>query len=231
MRRFWGGVVGAVLAGLTLTAASCPKPCPTKANLFVGIDPEKPAPGKEVLICPGESVGLAWGTVKATSAEIAPEIGEVELEGLRVVTPAESTSFTLTATGAECNDTDLVNIRVIKEGDTIGVTLDEPPVDKDTGVPADLVWRGSVDPAFVSNRIEVTRVDVVEAGQWPTWNFMHTDVAGQQHFFSGNLGQGTSPAPPFRLAGTYQGTPTNLTAPVAIADFPVGLRLTLRCRQ
>lgn len=198
----------------------------------MGINTEKPVPGKIVLICPGEPVGLAWTTQSANTANINPELGDVAIEGLEIVTPSETTAYTLTATGSQCSDEDEAGIRVINDGDTIDVTLTEPQIDKETGFPVDLVWRGSVDPAFVSNSILITRAEITTAGNWPTWNVRHTDATtGQENFFDASLMQEVSIATPFKLSGNYESAPRGVTAPVAIADFPVGLRLTLICSQ
>ncbi len=226
-------IISVIIIGyFVLTASSCPRTqCPTEANIFVGVDPDKPSQGKIALICPGESAGIGWFTESAETASITPDLGDVAIEGLEIVSPVETTTYTLTATGSQCSDEDEVGVRIIKDGDTIGLTLNEPPTDKETGFPVDLIWRGAVDSAFVSNSIRVTRVAITTAGDWPTWNFQHTGVTGPPNAFSASLTQAASIATPFQLSGNYESTPTGVTAPVAIADFPVGLELTLTCSQ
>ena len=47
----------------------------------------------------GESAKLSWTTTDATNVSIAPEVGAVTLQGATTVTPADSTTYTLTASG------------------------------------------------------------------------------------------------------------------------------------
>jgi peptidoglycan-associated lipoprotein len=50
-------------------------------------------------INPGESARLSWTTTDAQNVSIAPEVGAVTAQGNTAVTPAASTTYTLTATG------------------------------------------------------------------------------------------------------------------------------------
>lgn len=47
----------------------------------------------------GESAKLSWTTTDASNASISPEVGAVTLQGSTTVTPADSTTYTLTASG------------------------------------------------------------------------------------------------------------------------------------
>jgi peptidoglycan-associated lipoprotein len=47
----------------------------------------------------GESAKLSWTTTDATNVSIAPEVGAVTPQGSTTVTPASSTTYTLTASG------------------------------------------------------------------------------------------------------------------------------------
>jgi hypothetical protein len=49
----------------------------------------------------GQGATLSWGTTNASSAFINNGIGNVEVDGTRTVSPLETTTYTLTATGAE----------------------------------------------------------------------------------------------------------------------------------
>ncbi len=51
-------------------------------------------------IMPGESATLNWGTQNATSVNITPGVGSVALSGNTAVTPSQTTTYTVTATGA-----------------------------------------------------------------------------------------------------------------------------------
>jgi peptidoglycan-associated lipoprotein len=48
----------------------------------------------------GESVKLSWTTTDANNVSIAPEVGAVTPQGSTSVTPTQSTTYTLTASGA-----------------------------------------------------------------------------------------------------------------------------------
>ncbi|MGB8590255.1 MAG: peptidoglycan-associated lipoprotein Pal, partial [Candidatus Acidiferrales bacterium] len=50
-------------------------------------------------INPGESVTLTWSSTDATDLNIAPEIGKVAPQGSTSVSPKESTTYQITATG------------------------------------------------------------------------------------------------------------------------------------
>lgn len=54
-----------------------------------------------VTITRGQSSTLSWGTTNATQVSINNGIGNVEADGTRTVSPLETTTYTLTATGAE----------------------------------------------------------------------------------------------------------------------------------
>jgi peptidoglycan-associated lipoprotein len=60
----------------------------------------------------GESVKLSWTTTDATNVSIAPEVGAVTPQGSTSVSPTESTSYTLTASGAGGNADSTVRITV-----------------------------------------------------------------------------------------------------------------------
>ena len=51
-------------------------------------------------IMPGESATLNWGTVNATSVSISPNVGTVAINGNVPVSPAQTTTYTVTAMGA-----------------------------------------------------------------------------------------------------------------------------------
>ncbi len=54
-----------------------------------------------VTITRGQSTTLTWGTTNASSAFINNGVGNVDVDGSRTVSPLETTTYTLTATGAE----------------------------------------------------------------------------------------------------------------------------------
>lgn len=60
----------------------------------------------------GESAKLTWSTTDATNVSIAPEVGAVTPQGSTTVSPTESTTYTLTASGPGGNTDASVRISV-----------------------------------------------------------------------------------------------------------------------
>lgn len=73
------------------------------------------------LIAPGESSTLNWDVERADTVEISPTIGGVALIGNASVSPATTTTYTLTATGSGGITTDKVTINV-------GVAVEDPVI-------------------------------------------------------------------------------------------------------
>jgi len=68
-----------------------PQPAPAAPTVTLEADPSS--------IKKGESSALKWSSTNATSVAIAPEVGTVTAEGSTKVTPSDSTTYTITATG------------------------------------------------------------------------------------------------------------------------------------
>src|ERR1700688_3570903 len=95
---------GSLLAILALSAA-CKKPAPQAPP------PPPPPPAAPTarptvnlqassnIIQRGQSVTLTWSSTNATSLSLSPEIGNVSAEGSQQVTPQDSITYNLTATG------------------------------------------------------------------------------------------------------------------------------------
>jgi peptidoglycan-associated lipoprotein len=95
---------GALLAILALSAA-CKKPAP-QAPPPPPPPPAAPPASPTVnlqassnTIQRGASVTLTWSSTNATTLSLSPEIGNVSAEGTQRVTPQDSITYTLTATG------------------------------------------------------------------------------------------------------------------------------------
>ncbi|HTC41221.1 MAG TPA: peptidoglycan-associated lipoprotein Pal [Candidatus Acidoferrales bacterium] len=73
-------------------AAYTPPPAAVKPTASINADRNS--------INQGESVKLSWTTTDATNVSIAPEVGAVTPQGSTSVTPEQSTTYTLTASGA-----------------------------------------------------------------------------------------------------------------------------------
>jgi len=71
-----------------------PAPAPVAAKPTVSISADR------ISINKGESAKLTWTTTDATSVSITPEVGAVTPQGSTTVTPADSTTYAITATGS-----------------------------------------------------------------------------------------------------------------------------------
>jgi peptidoglycan-associated lipoprotein len=105
-----------VVAVLTVLAGACKKkvapapPVPTPA-------PPAAAPTVSLKATPsfittGQSSTLSWTSQNATSLELTPGIGTVAAEGSTQVSPTESTTYTITATGPGGTASDSARVTV-----------------------------------------------------------------------------------------------------------------------
>jgi peptidoglycan-associated lipoprotein len=97
-------VFGSLLAILAFSAA-CKKPAPQAPA------PPPPTPAapparptvdlqaSTTIIQRGETVTLTWSSTNATALSLSPGIGNVSAEGTQRVTPQDSTTYTISATG------------------------------------------------------------------------------------------------------------------------------------
>jgi peptidoglycan-associated lipoprotein len=75
------------------TAPAPPPPPPAAAKPTVSISADR------TVINKGESAKLTWTTTDAASVSITPEVGAVTPQGSTTVTPADSTTYSIAATG------------------------------------------------------------------------------------------------------------------------------------
>ena len=85
-----------------------PAPAPAQPTVTLSADPTS--------ISKGDSSTLSWTSTNATQLTIAPEVGTVNAEGSTKVTPADSTTYTITASGpgGSANSTARVTVSVPK---------------------------------------------------------------------------------------------------------------------
>lgn len=83
-----------------------PAPAPAPAKPTASLSADRTSINK------GESVKLSWTTTDATNVSISPEVGAVTAQGSTSVTPAQSTTYTLAASGAGGNAESSVHITV-----------------------------------------------------------------------------------------------------------------------
>jgi peptidoglycan-associated lipoprotein len=102
---------------LTLIVAGCnKKPVSKSTGVYTPppatVKPTATLSADKTTINPGESARLSWTTTDATNVSIAPEVGAVIAQGSTSVTPAASTTYTITASGPGGNADATVRIAV-----------------------------------------------------------------------------------------------------------------------
>ena len=108
---------------VALFIAACKKPIapppPPPPPAPVAVKPTASISADRTSIQKGESVRLTWTTTDAQNISIAPEVGAVTAQGSTTVTPADSATYSITATGAGGSADASVRI---------SVTVPPPPV-------------------------------------------------------------------------------------------------------
>lgn len=107
-----------------------PKPAPLLPTATLSVTP--------ATVQQGSPATLNWACQNSTTAVITPEVGTVTAQGSKAITPAESSAYTLTCSGAGGEKTSSANLTVIKDTDKDGVfdNLDKCPATP-TGVKVD----------------------------------------------------------------------------------------------
>jgi hypothetical protein len=99
----WMGILALILGGLLLAL-----------NLFVSPFPIiESFDSDPSVIRPGDDVNLSWSVIGATEVSINRGIGAVESKGARLVSPTETSTYTLTALNGSRNRS--ADVRVIVE--------------------------------------------------------------------------------------------------------------------
>lgn len=98
--------------------APAPAPVPAPAPKAVEPPPAPAAPTAALTISPatvtkGETATLNWRSQNASTCDIQPGIGQVPPQGARIITPAESASYTISCNGAGGVATSAANVAVI----------------------------------------------------------------------------------------------------------------------
>src|SRR5215471_13402840 len=101
-RPFYRACVLTAFAAAALSVGCGKKPVVTKT------EPTPPPPAARPTVTlqanpttvnKGDSTTLSWSSTNATQLTISPEVGAVAPEGSTKVTPPESTTYTITASG------------------------------------------------------------------------------------------------------------------------------------
>jgi OOP family OmpA-OmpF porin len=96
-----------------------PAPLPVPAPMVVEPPPAPPAAPTAALtidpstITKGQSVIITWKSENSSGCEIQPAIGSVPTQGVRTITPASSTSYRLTCSGAGGRATSVADVTVM----------------------------------------------------------------------------------------------------------------------
>jgi peptidoglycan-associated lipoprotein len=110
---------------------TAPPPAPAQPTVTLSADPTS--------ISKGDSSTLSWTSTNATQLTIAPEVGTVTAEGTTKVTPADSTTYTITASGpgGSANSTARVT-----------VSAPTPPVEPAPSADMDSIFSKEVQDAY-----------------------------------------------------------------------------------
>ena len=91
------------LVALASLVGGCKKqvaPTPPAAPPAPPLQPTVTLNASPASINPGETVTLQWSSTNATDLDIEPGVGKVAPQGSTPVNPTQSTTYTITATGA-----------------------------------------------------------------------------------------------------------------------------------
>jgi OmpA-OmpF porin, OOP family len=105
-------------AGVTFLFGGKSAPAPVAVAPAPVPVPVPPAPSNKLTVAPssitkGQSATLTWSSANATNCDIQPEVGAVQPQGSMTVTPADTTSYTLTCDGAGGSAKSAANLSVV----------------------------------------------------------------------------------------------------------------------
>jgi peptidoglycan-associated lipoprotein len=153
------------LLAMALVGSACNKktvtPTPTRTTTTAPVQQTAVRPtvtlqSSSPFIQKGESATLTWSSTNATSLVLAPSVGSVSPEGNAKVSPTESTTYTITATGPGGSADSSVRITV----GAATVPVETPPARNET--PDEMFARGAHDAFFDYNKFEL-RADARDA--------------------------------------------------------------------
>jgi peptidoglycan-associated lipoprotein len=127
-------------------AAAPPPPAPSKPTVTLSASPSS--------INKGDSSTLSWTTTDATNVSISPEVGPVTAQGSTKVSPSDSATYTVTATGPGGS---------ADASTRITVSQPPPPVAKVAGPSLDEMFLKEVHDAYFDLDKADIRADAREA--------------------------------------------------------------------
>lgn len=138
------GAGGSTSANVTVTVLYPP-------TVEISADPET--------IFLGQPCTLSWNSIHSNSCVIDSGIGSVDVSGFITISPSETTTYTITASGLGGNATDSVTVSVLQPSITITLPRDGDVVSRtDVGVEGTLTNIGSHDVGVTVNDV-VAMVD------------------------------------------------------------------------
>ena len=138
------------------------------------------------MIGPGDSSKLRWEVSDATHVNIGPGIGDVALTGSRVISPVETTTYTLTATNDAGKRFDTVRVIVKEEEVNLPVisSFEASPSAISTGDGSTLRWivsdatRVTIEPGI--GDVALTGSRVISPVETTTYTLTATNDAGKR---------------------------------------------------
>jgi serine/threonine protein kinase len=103
-----------------------PTPKPAAPTLTLTADPAS--------VEKGSSVTLHWSALNATDVDLEPGVGKVKPEGSTSVTPTESTTYTLTATGPTGGNNTSTFVSVLNPPPPVKPQVENPPQSDNPGL-------------------------------------------------------------------------------------------------
>ena len=136
------GLVTACAAVLLVAgcAKKTPAPTPTPAPAPAPARPTVTLQANPTSLNKGDATTLSWSSTNATQLSIAPEVGAVAPEGSTKVTPGDSTTYTITASGTGGSADATVRVTVAAPA--------PPPVDTPAGPSVDELFLKEVRDAY-----------------------------------------------------------------------------------
>jgi peptidoglycan-associated lipoprotein len=149
--QHWFRMVCCLLFVVTVALTGCKKHVAAVTPPAPPVQPPPPAPAPTITlraapasIDRGQETSLQWEAENATSVRIEPELGSVQSQGSRSVTPASSVTYTATAIGpgGSASDSARITVRI----PAAGPVRDEPRPEPDVAV--DELFRQNVQAIY-----------------------------------------------------------------------------------
>jgi len=213
-----------------------PPPAPAPAPAPKPVEPPPPAaPTASLTVSPitvtkGQSATLNWKSQNASACEIQPDIGPVPPQGARQITPADSTSYNLSCTGAGGTVASAAGVTVVQPPPPVKPKAAERFCDK----PATIVVEFDTNKAEIKTKYDA---DLNKLGtflkEWPKAKGEisgHTDNVGSVKYNLG-LSQRRAASVKTYLVEKFSIAPERLTTEGYGESRPIATNKTKEGRQ